>query len=138
MPEDTTLGPVEIAVISFPENRFTGEIAPALADLVESGTVAILDLVFVTKDADGNVAGLELSDVDDEVSAPYMALDGEVSGILSDEDFEQIGDLLDADSSALAIVWENSGRARSSAPCVAPAACSSPTTASTPRPWPPR
>jgi hypothetical protein len=108
MSDATSLGPVEIAVIAFPGNQFTGEIAPALADLVSSGTVSILDLVFVTKDADGNVAGVELSDVDDEVAAPYMELDGEVQGLLSDEDFEQVGDLLDPDSSALAIVWENS------------------------------
>lgn len=108
MSDDTTLGPVEIAVIAFPGNQFTGEIAPAIADLVSSGTVTILDLVFVTKDDEGNVAGLELSDVDADVAAAFDQIDGEVKGILSDEDFEQIGDLLDANSSALAVVWENS------------------------------
>ena len=34
MPDDMTMGPVEIAVIAFPGNQFTGEIAPAVADLV--------------------------------------------------------------------------------------------------------
>ena len=76
MSDGTTLGPVEIAVIGFPENKFTGEIAPAIADLVESGTVSILDLVFITKDEDGSVAGVELSELDDEVAAPYHDLDG--------------------------------------------------------------
>jgi hypothetical protein len=108
MSDATSLGPVEIAVIAFPGNKFTGEIAPALADLVSSGTVSILDLVFVSKDADGNVTGVELSDVDDEVAAPYLEIEGEVQGLLSDDDFEQVGDLLDPESSALAIVWENS------------------------------
>ena len=107
MSGDTTLGPVEIAVIAFPGNRFTGEIAPAIADLVSSGTVSIIDLVFVTKDGDGNVTGVELSDLDDDVAAPYVEIEGEVQGILSDEDFEQVGDLLEPESSALAIVWEN-------------------------------
>ena len=107
MADETMLGPVEIAVIAFPGNQFTGEIAPAISDLVSSGTVSILDLVFVTKDADGNVTGVELNDLDDDVAAPYMSIDGEVQGILSDEDFEQVGDLLDPESSALAIVWEN-------------------------------
>ena len=107
MSDETMLGPVEIAVIAFPGNQFTGEIAPALGDLVSSGTVSILDLVFVTKDADGNVTGVELSDLDDEVAAPYMSIEGEVRGILSDEDFEQVGDRLEPESSALAIVWEN-------------------------------
>ena len=107
MSDGTTLGPVEIAVIGFPENKFTGEIAPAIADLVESGTVSILDLVFITKDEDGSVAGVELSELDDDVAAPYHQLDGEAGGLLGDEDFEQIGEALDPNSSALAIVWEN-------------------------------
>ena len=107
MSDGTTLGPVEIAVIGFPENKFTGEIAPAIADLVESGTVSILDLVFITKDEDGSVAGVELNELDDAVAAPYQDLDGQAGGLLSDEDFEQIGEALDPNSSALAIVWEN-------------------------------
>ena len=107
MSDGTTMGPVEIAVIGFPENNFTGEIAPAIADLVESGTVSILDLVFVTKDGDGSVAAVELSDLDEAVAAPYQDLDGQAGGLLTDEDFEQIGDALDPNSSALAIVWEN-------------------------------
>ena len=134
MSDGTTLGPVEIAVIGFPENKFTGEIAPAIADLVESGTVSILDLVFITKDEDGSVAGVELNELDEAVAAPYHELDGEAGGLLSDEDFEQIGEALDPNSSALAIVWENSGPASSSAPSRTPAACWSPTTASTRRP----
>ena len=108
MSEERTLGPVEIAVIGFPENKFTGEIAPALADLVESGVVSILDLVFVTKDDEGTVTALELSDLDADVASPYQDLDGEAGGLLGDDDFEQIGDALEPNSSALAIVWENS------------------------------
>jgi uncharacterized membrane protein len=107
MSDGTTLGPVEIAVIGFPENKFTGEVAPALAELVESGTVSILDLVFITKDEDGSVTGIELSELDADIAAPYQDLDGEAGGLLTDEDFEQVGEALDPNSSALAIVWEN-------------------------------
>ena len=60
-----SLGPIEIIVIGFPENRFTGEIVPALTDLVEAGFVRIVDLVFVTKDDDGTVSALELNELDD-------------------------------------------------------------------------
>ena len=51
------IGPVEYIIVGFPGNKFNGEIAPELGKLVESGTIRILDLVFITKDADGNVAG---------------------------------------------------------------------------------
>jgi hypothetical protein len=47
------LGPVELLVVKFPGNRFTGEIAPALRELVAGGTIRVIDLLFVTKDGAG-------------------------------------------------------------------------------------
>ncbi len=54
------IGPVSCAVFGFPGSNFSGEIAPALAELVDKGTIRVLDLVFAMKDIDGNVAVLEL------------------------------------------------------------------------------
>ena len=54
------IGPVDYLVVAFPGNQFKGEIAPALADLVEAGTIRIIDLAFVGKDAEGNTASFEL------------------------------------------------------------------------------
>ena len=88
-------GPVEYVIISFPENRFTGEIAPELASLMETGTIRILDLVFIMKDADG------------EVSDAYADLDADVDGLMSDEDVLLAAEVLAPDSSALLIVWED-------------------------------
>ena len=48
-------GSVELAVIAFPGSKFKGEIVPALADLVDSGVVAILDLLVVSKSDEGDV-----------------------------------------------------------------------------------
>jgi hypothetical protein len=107
MSQDEALGPVELAVIGFPGSQFSGEIAPAVADLVESGTVSILDLIFIARDDDGTVAGFELSEVDDEIAGPYLEIEGEAGALLSEEDMEAIGELLEPGSSALAIVWEN-------------------------------
>ena len=36
-------GPVDVIIIGFPGNKFTGRIAPALMDLVDSGTIRIID-----------------------------------------------------------------------------------------------
>ena len=105
MEDDVIVGPVELAVIAFPETRFTGAIAPALADLVEGGVVSILDLVFVTKDEDGNVLGIELNEMEDP--AAFDDVEGEVNGLLSDEDLQAASELLEPGSSAALIVWEN-------------------------------
>jgi hypothetical protein len=59
------VGPVDVYIIGFPGNKFTGRIAPAIMDLVENGTIRVLDLLFVTKDADGVVTTLEAADIDE-------------------------------------------------------------------------
>src|SRR3954471_20072916 len=60
--EEAPMGPVEVLVVEFPGNRFTGDIAPAITELEDAGVVNVLDLVFVSKDADGHVSWFELSD----------------------------------------------------------------------------
>lgn len=107
MAELTPTASVELAVIEFPGSKFTGEIAPALADIIERGIVTILDLVFVTKDADGSVESVELMNLEDEYAAPFRDLEGEVNGLLSDTDLQTAGAALTAGSSAVLIVWEN-------------------------------
>jgi hypothetical protein len=101
------IGPVEVLMVGFPGNQFNGEIAPALADLVESGMIRIIDLLFVTKTADGDVVSLELADLDDEIAQAFHPQVAEVSGLLSDEDVEDLGDALDPDSSAAVLVFEH-------------------------------
>jgi Family of unknown function (DUF6325) len=108
---DKITGPVDVVLLGFPGNEFTGEIAPALRDLVSSGTVRILDLVFITKDADGNVAGLELSDLGD-AGAAFDDVDGEVNELLTEEDVEAAGEELEPDSSAALLMFENTWAGR--------------------------
>jgi uncharacterized membrane protein len=108
---DEITGPVDLVLLGFPGNQFTGDIAPALQDLVSSGTVRILDLVFITKDADGNTAGVELSDLG-EVGAAFEDIDGEVSELLTDEDIEAAGEELEPNSSAALLMFENTWAGR--------------------------
>jgi uncharacterized membrane protein len=108
---DEITGPVDLVLLGFPGNQFTGEIAPALRDLVSSGTVRILDLVFITKDADGNVAGVELSDLGD-AGAAFEDVDGEINELLTDEDIEAAGEELAPNSSAALLMFENTWAGR--------------------------
>ncbi len=99
--------PVEVAVLEFPGSRFNGEIVPALIELVDDGIVRILDLVVVTRDVDGTVTAIELSDLAPDAAAPVDDLDGEVSGLLAEDDFALAGEALSLGSTALMIVWED-------------------------------
>ena len=98
-------GSVELAAISFPGSKFNGEIIPALADLVDSGVVAILDLLIISKSEDGAVVSLELGEMED--GGMFDELDGDVMGLLSAEDIETAGQLLEPGNTAALIVWEN-------------------------------
>jgi uncharacterized membrane protein len=101
------IGPVEYMVVAFPGNQFKGEIAPALRDLTDSGTIRVLDLAFIMKDEEGNVVGAELEDAGSEVVRAFEALTFERGGLISDNDILEIGNALDANSSAAVLVWED-------------------------------
>ncbi len=99
------IAPVEYIVIDFPGNNFRGEIAPAIASLVDRGVVRIIDLVFVKKDVDGAVTYFEFDDL--EETATFGHIDSEVDGVISDRDIAEIAASVPLDSSALLIVWED-------------------------------
>ena len=101
------IGPVDYAVIAFPGNQFKGEIAPALADLVEAGTIRLIDTAFVGKDENGGIFSLELNELDPRVQAGLSALNIEVQGLLNEEEILAIGQELELNSSAALLVWEN-------------------------------
>ncbi|MFL5973428.1 MAG: DUF6325 family protein [Gaiellaceae bacterium] len=103
----TELAPVDYMIVAFPGNEFKGEIAPALADLVEKGTIRIIDLAFVAKDKDGNIAAFELTDIDPDVRKGFENMGVEVNGLFNEEDLEAAGEELEPNSSAALLVWEN-------------------------------
>jgi translation initiation factor IF-2 len=103
-----SIGPIEYLVVAFPGNKFKGEIIPALAELVENGTIRILDLVFIMKDEEGNVAAIELSDLDPEEEAAAMSDISDIDkGLLNEEDIQLAADSLEDNSSAGLLVFEN-------------------------------
>jgi hypothetical protein len=101
------VGPVEIIMVEFAGNKFTGEIAPALAELVERGTIRVIDLLFVAKDEDGQVVAVELSDIGDEIRLAFEPVVHEIGGLLSEEDVEDLSDGLDSGSSAALLLFEH-------------------------------
>ena len=107
MTEAADIGPVEYLIVGFPGNRFRGEIAPALADLVEAGTIRIVDIAFATKDENGEVAAFELSDLDPEVRQGLENIGAMAGGLLNEQDLMEVGEALDPNSSAALLVWEN-------------------------------
>jgi Family of unknown function (DUF6325) len=99
------IGPVEYLILGFPGNNFTGQIVPELAKLIDSGLVRIIDLTFISKDADGAVQVVEYDAV--EELAAFAGLDAEVGGLLTDEDVAYAAQSLEPNTSAALLVWED-------------------------------
>jgi hypothetical protein len=106
------IGPVEYMIVAFPGNKFRGEIAPALGDLVKSGTLRILDFAFVMKDQDGQVFAMELEDVDSATGVAFKELESELGDLVNEEDLRAVGEELEPNSSAAVLVWEDVWAAR--------------------------
>ncbi len=100
-----SIGPVEYLILGFPGNKFTGQIVPELAKLIDGGLVRIIDLTFIMKDAAGGVEVVEYDAI--EELAAFAGLDAEVGGILTEEDIAYAAQSLEPNSSAALLIWED-------------------------------
>ena len=101
------IGPVEYLIVAFPGNRFRGEIAPALAKLVDARTIRIIDIAFVGKDEDGEMLAFELTELDPDVREGIENLGVEVQGLFNEDDLTAAAEELEPNSSAALLVWED-------------------------------
>ena len=108
--EADKLGPVDVAVIAFEGTDFNGDVAPALADLQASGTVNVIDMAFVRKEADGSTSIVELAD--EAVAEVFERITDSPVDLLSEADLADLADALTPETSAMVVVWENSWAAR--------------------------
>lgn len=103
-----TAGPVDIVFLRFPGNQFKGEIGPALRDLVVSGLIRVVDLLFVYKDDDGTTGSLELAGLGADLAPAFADLDGQLGGGLLDaEDVADVASLLEPGNSVAVLAVEN-------------------------------
>lgn len=99
-------GPAELIVVKFPGNQFKGEIAPALGDLIDSGTIRLIDLLFLMKEADGSITYLEAGEVFPDGPLAGLVAESD-SGLISDEDVEDIAPEIEPNSSAAVMLFEH-------------------------------
>ena len=102
------LGPVDWLVVEFPGSRFRGEIAPALDELVEAGTIRVLDLLLIKKGDDGSLDFYEISDLEESEIGTLRGYEAQLATLLSAEDVEAVAEAVEPGSSAALLVWENS------------------------------
>jgi hypothetical protein len=108
MPEEEmlTMGPIDYIVVEFAEHNPTGEAFAELLNLVDRGLIRVLDLVFVRKQDDDTVVALSWQDAAGGI--PEIEIfEGATSGLLGQEDFDEIGNALLPNAAAAVLVYEN-------------------------------
>ena len=104
---DETLGPVSYLIVEFPGNQMTGKGLPILADLVDTGIIRILDLMFVMRDDDGTIRAAELRDFDGDGTLDLALFEGASSGLLDASDLADAAEVIEPGSSAAILIFEN-------------------------------
>ena len=101
------LGPVDYLVVEFPAgaSNFTGEMAKELVALVDAGTIRVIDVLILTKNEDGTIEAMELSDIDE--LGELQAVEAQLAELLAAEDVEHLAAAIDPGSTAGVLIWEN-------------------------------
>jgi hypothetical protein len=102
------LGPLGVIVIGYPPGApMTGDAAPLLMDLVDRGIIRVFDAMFVFKNEDGSVVGIEAKDLDEDRVGNFAVFAGASSGMLGDEDARVAAEALEPGSAAAVVMYEN-------------------------------
>ena len=101
------LGPIDWIEIGFPGSKLSRSVVLPLKKLVDSGTIRIIDLVVLHKDSEGVVTALELEGLEPDEAALFEDLDGDVLGLLNEEDLALAGEELAPGNGAAILVWED-------------------------------
>src|SRR5438046_3857699 len=101
------LGPIDYVIVEFPAgaSNLTGEMAKELLALVDAGTIRVIDILILTKDKDGTVEAMELSDI--EELGELQTIEAELAELLAAEDVEHLAAAMEPGSTAGVLIWEN-------------------------------
>jgi len=78
--EGLTLGPVQMLVVGFEGDHFTGEIREELTRLKENEIARLIDLLLVKKNDEGEIEVLQASDLNQDEAEKFGAIVGALVG----------------------------------------------------------
>lgn len=100
-------GPVDVVVIAFGEPYFDGSSLVELGKQSAAGVIRVLDIVVLTKDAEGNCFRIEISDLPEEDIAPVAFLEAATIGLFDDEDVATFAEGMVPGSAVAALAIEH-------------------------------
>ena len=111
---EAELGPVDYLVVEYPDGKPTGEALPYLLDLVDKGTIRILDVALIAAGEDGSATVVQ---PDASGDSGFAVFDGAAAGMLSEEDLADAAAILTPARSGQSWSTRTPGPHRSRLPC---------------------
>ena len=102
-----SIGPLELLVVGFEGGRFNGQIAKAIEAAEATGAVRVVDLLFVRKTANGDIAAMEIEEADDSYNRDFDSLNLDIRGLLTEDDAMTLAALLPTDTTAAVALIEH-------------------------------
>lgn len=99
-------GPIDYIIVGFKDAKFNGGILKSLADAIDSGAIALVDLAVISKDQDGNVTTVNIADIDDGYVVEFTQKYVTVADSVDTDDVNEAGELLENGSVAGLLVVE--------------------------------
>lgn len=102
------LGPIDYIVLGFKGNEFDGAILGELSANVDAGIIRVIDLVFIIKDAEGNVAAGEYDDQPEALKNAVEALGVDADlPLFTESDIDKIATDMENDTAAGVLIIEH-------------------------------
>jgi hypothetical protein len=101
------LGPLEYVVIGVSDQQLKSALISELNAIQEAGKIRVVDLIFVSKSADGAVAIQEVSELIEEELAEFGDIAVNLMGLMTAEDITQLTGQIPPDTSAIVILIEH-------------------------------
>lgn len=99
-------GPIDYIVVGFEGNKFDGSILQAIGDAIDKGIIALVTLTFIQKDSEGTLTTVDIDNLGDEYSLEFSQKYDTDKTLVTQEDIDEVGDLVEANTSVGLLVIE--------------------------------
>jgi Family of unknown function (DUF6325) len=101
------IGPLEYVVIGVPDQKFTHALVSELNAIHSTGTLRVVDMIFITKASDGSVTTQEVSEFIEQEPEALATIAEDLMGLLTVQDIEQLTEQVPIGTSAIVVIFEH-------------------------------
>ena len=101
------IGPVELVVLKYTGDRFTGVPAAKIQAMVDARVIRIIDVILARKGEDGDVTILEINELEDEDSGTFDPIVADVTGYVNHDDVRTLTANWEPRTTAVILLFEN-------------------------------